>query len=338
MDKDVFFSVIVPVYNTAVYLRRCIDSILAQTCPDFELILVDDGSTDGSGALCDEYAGGDTRIRVLHQENGGHTVARNSGLRMARGSYVLFVDSDDWIDDGLLEQCRLAAEEAPEVLLFGQRVVGDDDTKDRPQPYPAGIYSRQQLEKRMLPELLQRGRFSLSERVVRRELYLKHQLQIDRRLLLGEDLACCVCVMADAASVCVLPGCYYNYYQRAGSTAHNHENYSFENWTLLREYLSRRVAQQLPCFAQQLGVCSIRFLQRAVLGAFQREGLSPRVAHGLRRRLAEHDLAENAANAYAVDGNRMYRFKRFCLRHRLVYTLYAGDRAIQLLRRVRRRK
>lgn len=332
MKKDVLFSVIIPVYNTANYLRRCVDSILAQSCPEFELILVDDGSTDGSGTLCDAYAGADTRVTVLHRKNGGHTAARNSGLCIAQGKYVFFADSDDWVDSTLLEECRAAAAHEPDVILFGQRIIKGNGVQDRPQPYPEGEYSRQQIEEQMLPELLRRGRFSLSERAVRRELYIKHQLQIDRRLLLGEDLACCVCIMAEAVSVCVLQGCYYNYYQREGSTAHNYANYTFENWTLLRQYLSQQVGERLPDFPQQLGACSIRFLQRAVLGTIQREGLRPKVVHRLRSRLAERDLAEDAANAYTANANRIYRFKQFCLRHRLVYTLYMGNLFMQLLR------
>ncbi len=88
-------SVIVPVYNTEEYLRRCIDSILAQTFTDFELILVDDGSTDNSGKICDEYAQTDKRVRVFHNENGGVSSARNFGLDMAQGKYIMFSDSDD---------------------------------------------------------------------------------------------------------------------------------------------------------------------------------------------------------------------------------------------------
>lgn len=88
-------SVIVPVYNVEPYLRQCIDSILAQTYTDFELILVDDGSTDNCGAICDECAKHDDRIRVIHQENGGVSAARNTGIDAARGDYIAFVDSDD---------------------------------------------------------------------------------------------------------------------------------------------------------------------------------------------------------------------------------------------------
>lgn len=90
-------SVIVPVYKVEPYLRRCVDSILAQTYTDFELILVDDGSPDSCGAICDEYAGKDSRVRVIHQENGGLSAARNIGIDVAKGEYLTFVDSDDWV-------------------------------------------------------------------------------------------------------------------------------------------------------------------------------------------------------------------------------------------------
>lgn len=90
-------SVIVPVYNTEKYLDRCIQSILAQTYTDFELLLVDDGSTDSSGAICDKYAEQDSRVRVFHKENGGVSSARNMGLDNVRGEYVGFVDADDYV-------------------------------------------------------------------------------------------------------------------------------------------------------------------------------------------------------------------------------------------------
>lgn len=91
-------SIIVPVYKVERYLRQCVDSILAQTFTDWELILVDDGSPDGSGAICDDYAAADSRVRVLHTPNGGLSRARNRALAVARGEYVSFIDSDDWVD------------------------------------------------------------------------------------------------------------------------------------------------------------------------------------------------------------------------------------------------
>lgn len=96
-------SIIVPIYNVELYLRRCLDSILNQTYSNLEIILVDDGSTDKSGKICDEYAKNDSRIKVIHKNNGGLSDARNEGLKIARGKYVGFVDSDDWIELDMYE-------------------------------------------------------------------------------------------------------------------------------------------------------------------------------------------------------------------------------------------
>ena len=90
-------SIIVPVYNTEAYLRRCLESILTQTFTDFECILIDDGSLDNCPMICDEYATKDNRIIVIHQKNSGVSIARNIGLNVAKGEWINFVDSDDWL-------------------------------------------------------------------------------------------------------------------------------------------------------------------------------------------------------------------------------------------------
>lgn len=100
-------SVIVPIYNTEKYLRRCIDSILAQTYTDFELILIDDGSTDNSGKICDEYAKINSRIHVIHKQNCGVSSARNVGIDTAKGEYIAFVDADDFVDKNYLSALAL---------------------------------------------------------------------------------------------------------------------------------------------------------------------------------------------------------------------------------------
>ena len=101
-------SVIVPIYNVEPYLRRCVDSLLVQSYMDFELILVDDGSPDNCGAICDEYAAVDSRVRVIHKPNGGLSDARNAGLEIAQGEYIAFVDSDDWVAKHYLERLMSA--------------------------------------------------------------------------------------------------------------------------------------------------------------------------------------------------------------------------------------
>ncbi|MBM6671537.1 glycosyltransferase family 2 protein [Phocaeicola coprophilus] len=108
-------SIIVPVYNTAKYLHRCLDSILQQSFEDFEVLLVDDGSTDGSGKICDEYIAKDSRVRVFHKDNGGVSSARNVGLDNAVGEWVTFIDSDDELN---IEGLRLDYEQLPNVDLI----------------------------------------------------------------------------------------------------------------------------------------------------------------------------------------------------------------------------
>ena len=99
------FSVVVPVYGVEEYLDRCVESILSQSFNDFELVLVDDGSPDNCPAMCDRYAEKDSRVKVLHKANGGLCSARNAGLTVATGEYIVPVDSDDWIDRDALQRC-----------------------------------------------------------------------------------------------------------------------------------------------------------------------------------------------------------------------------------------
>lgn len=117
---DIFFSIIVPVYNVEQWLERCIKSILNQTYEDFEVILVDDGSPDCSGAICDKYGQIDSRIRVIHKENGGLSSARNTGMNMSEGDYIVFIDSDDYIKDNLLESVNESIEKYhTDIIMFG---------------------------------------------------------------------------------------------------------------------------------------------------------------------------------------------------------------------------
>ena len=121
-----FFSIIVPVYNANRYLSKCVGSILSQNHTDFELLLVDDGSTDDSGDICEKYAEKDRRVRVFHQTNGGASTARNMGLENACGEWVMFVDSDDFLcDDNALSTLRdaIVSEECCELVCYSGKVI-----------------------------------------------------------------------------------------------------------------------------------------------------------------------------------------------------------------------
>lgn len=121
-------SVIVPVYNVEKYLRRCVDSILAQTYQNTEVILVDDGSTDSSGLICDEFASKDERVKVIHKENGGLSDARNAGISVATGVYIAFCDSDDWMESAILKKAEsVAINEDADIVIWGYSADFVDD-------------------------------------------------------------------------------------------------------------------------------------------------------------------------------------------------------------------
>lgn len=120
MDRIPFFSIIVPVYQVEEYLPQCVQSVLSQTFPDFELILVDDGSTDRCPQMCDTYEKEDSRVKVIHKLNGGASAARNLGLKSSRGRYIMFLDSDDfWIRENVLQDLfQLILQDNPDVIVI----------------------------------------------------------------------------------------------------------------------------------------------------------------------------------------------------------------------------
>ncbi len=136
MQEKALVSVIVPVYNVEKYLRECIDSVLAQTYTNYEIILVDDGSTDSSGAICDEYAEKNNCITVIHKKNEGLSCARNSGFERASGKYVYFLDSDDYVTEDMLEQTvQVAQEDKSDIVFFDAIAFSEDDKCDVSQNY-----------------------------------------------------------------------------------------------------------------------------------------------------------------------------------------------------------
>lgn len=135
MDS-IFFSVIIPVYNVEKYMHQCVKSVLEQTYTNFEIILVNDGSTDGSGKICDEYGSENEKIKVIHKKNGGLSSARNSALKVASGDYVLFVDSDDYIARNSLEKFQdIIKEKKPEVIAAYSNKFTEDGNVTQGMPY-----------------------------------------------------------------------------------------------------------------------------------------------------------------------------------------------------------
>ena len=138
-------SVIVPVYNAEVYLKPCIDSLIKQTMRDIEIILINDGSTDGSGSICDTYAREDSRILVIHKENEGVSATRNAGIDAAGSDYIVFVDSDDWVDSGFCEALyNIAVTNRCDIILSNHNFMKNGKLMKQSNPgIPEGLVSRE---------------------------------------------------------------------------------------------------------------------------------------------------------------------------------------------------
>ena len=217
------FSVIVPVYQVEDYLAACIDSVLGQTFSDFELILVDDGSPDGCGAICDAYAGRDGRVSVIHKENGGLVSARKAGIRAAAGEYVVNLDSDDKIAPEMLAQANEIIEKHPvDLISFSIAFFDERSSSVLTEGVPAGLYREDEIKARIFPRMLMAENmehlfYYLCAKVIRREIQLAPQLAVDDVISLGEDVSCLMQVYPRCRSVYVSDYTAYLCRRRAGS-------------------------------------------------------------------------------------------------------------------------
>lgn len=212
---DSLISVIVPIYNVERYLPQCLDSILNQTYRHLEVILVNDGSTDRSGAIADEYARKDSRIRVLHKENGGQGMARNRGLAIATGDYVSFIDSDDWLEPNTYEETLrpFLVDASITEVRFGYTSVEDDFTRSSVIPRGAVYDNSSALQAYATGELYS----SVCCSVYRRDVISGLRFMEGR---LSEDATFTISVLAKVEiKIQVLAQTYYNYRVfRQGST------------------------------------------------------------------------------------------------------------------------
>ena len=209
-------SIIVPIYNIEKFLPCCIDSILAQTFTEWELILVDDGSKDTCGSICDEYATKDGRIRVIHKPNGGLTSARNAGLAMASGEWVMFLDGDDWIEPEMLELLLREGEETGADIVMGDFLFAYPD-RDVPYRLPDWDDCKTTSLNRYITSVWT----CVWGGIHRRSLYEEHQLQSPQGVTYCEDFHLIVRLCYFARKVVNVHRPFYHYRQQEGSVMHN---------------------------------------------------------------------------------------------------------------------
>ena len=223
-------SVIVPVYNAEKFLNQCLESIINQTFKDFELLLIDDGSTDSSGRICDEYAEKDSRIKVVHQRNQGQAVARNKGLDMACGEWIAMIDSDDYIKTDMFEKLLTAAEKENADMCSCNFFSFDNETPEILKEHTYG-YTEYRISSGL--EILKEAnnfsdlpsKFTVPwSRLVKKEAY--DSIRFPEGIVF-EDAAIAHLVLDKCKKIVLIPDCLYYYRIVQGSTTHREFNIKF---------------------------------------------------------------------------------------------------------------
>lgn len=218
-------SVVLPVYNVEPYLRRGLDSVLAQTFQDMEIICVDDGSTDGCSDILDEYRKVDKRIRVLHKQNGGLVSARKAGALLVKGKYITCVDPDDWLECNMYEEMISEIErENADIVTSGCYRDYGTHTVIESEPIEAGVYEGEKLKTDILERMIDTQIFFKSnvavhlwQKIYRKEFYLQYQLMVDDKISVGEDDACVYPMILNAKKIVISGKNYYHYCMRPTS-------------------------------------------------------------------------------------------------------------------------
>ena len=214
-------SVIIPIYNVGKYLNECVDSILSQTFTDFELILVDDGSTDSSGDICDQYAAHDKRVVVVHQKNAGQAAARNEGARLAKGDYLVYMDSDDYLlKSDLYEKLSRVIEDTSADIVFFKHKKFFDETKEFSNysySYKNAI-AAESYTKSLTALVRDDAFFGMAwNKAVKRSVMVDNQIFFPEGKV-GEDMDWMLRLCLKATSTAFIDEPFIAYRQRAGST------------------------------------------------------------------------------------------------------------------------
>lgn len=249
--EEPIVSVIIPIYNVEQYLQQCIDSIVNQTYQNLDIVLVDDGSKDGSPAICDAYAREDARVQVIHKANGGLISAWKTGVENSKGKYLVFIDSDDWLDLDMIEQLLSYADGSCKEMICSNYII--EKEKDKipvKQKMAPGVYNREQIESVLFPELLgietRMIHSSRCMKLISKELIVDNMQYCNPRITMAEDLTIIFPAILDAERIVIVEdGYYYHYRYVSESMAHHYDTKLYDKITLLYQVMSNIIAQKL---------------------------------------------------------------------------------------------
>lgn len=271
------FSVIVPIYNIEALLPQCVDSLISQSYSDVEIILVDDGSPDNCGQICDRYGLLDKRIKVIHKQNGGLVSARQAGCEAAIGDYILNVDGDDWVTTDYLNQLDAIVQQyEPDCVCFGSVYVRDGMQEKHQHTLDFGLYGREDIEKSIFPLLIERAdnRYfnpAVWAKAIKREIYIDCQMSVDKKIKIGEDHACTKPAIYRCQTLYIMPECLYYYRLNPLSMTKERKPFSWEGPELIGRHFEQQIPMDLYGFQDQVYRSVVHNLFNVAVSQFYRK-------------------------------------------------------------------
>lgn len=285
------FSVIVPIYNVERYLRQCIESMIKQDFPSVEIILVDDGSTDSSPMICDEYGKMDRRIKIIHKKNGGLVSARQAGASVANGTYILNVDGDDWVDaDYFREIYSIVRAYEPDMICFGAVFIKENERINHPGCNRKGLYCKTQIEESIYPVLIEdeNGAYffpSIWSKAIKKDIYLQCQMHLDQRIKIGEDHAVTKPAIYLSNSIYLTDKCLYCYRINPSSMTQEKKAFSWIVPELIGKNFEEQIDMSAYDFQEQVYRNVVHNLFNVVVSQYYRKESVVEIRRDIKRNL-----------------------------------------------------
>lgn len=334
----VMFSVIVPIYNIEQYLNKCVESILSQTYTDLEIILVDDGSTDSSGSICDEYEKKDNRIKVIHKENGGQGSARQAGVKYASGKYVACIDGDDWISENYFERfVEIIKKYEPDVVCCGVNYEMRKGRYRRVRILEEGLYDKSNIEKKFFPILIEskHGKSfmpSLWAKVFKIEIYKQYQNVVNKKIKIGEDGIVVRPIISIAHSLYIMNDCLYYYRNNYSSLTKSRSPRCWNEAKILAEHYKKYISPNVTDLDSQIYRNIVHNLFNISVSQFYQKQGYWITRRNIKKQLQDSYYAD-AIIAADYRGSWKREIVKMILKYKLCFPIYIYSRLIIILRK-----
>lgn len=330
--KKPLFSIIIPIYNAEKYLEQCLASVRHQKYQNYEVIMIDDGSMDSSGDICNKYSETDSRFKVVHKKNGGVTNARKSALSIATGDYIVCIDSDDWISEDYLLKFKEEIElNDADIICCGYYSVKKNKITSVEVSCEKKLYDREAIRNEIFPILVQTEtatyfRPSLWAKVFKKELFKVHYQNINDRITVGEDGLCVITCIYFSNSISIIKDCLYYYRETNISITRKRKPFAWEYPKLIANDLSNLLSMDEYDFESQINRKTVHELFNVICTQFYQDKTYVEIVNDINQNLKDECYStaiERAKFSHSIKAIFMHiaiKKKLYCLIK--IYAMY----------------